>query len=385
MLIPGFTSTGSKRPEALFGSGEYAGLPTTMVRSSGCRLWDREGREYLDFMMALGAVALGYGHPEVNRAAIEAIEAGVVGSLAPEQEEALASDLHRTIPWIERARFLKTGAEAVAAAVRIARSHTRREVVLGCGYHGWLDWCTLNDPAVPSGTRSTLGLIAHNDPDDVRRQVRELDDRLAAIVVEPVIDGPPTIEWLQVLRDESRRVGAVLVFDEIKTGCRIAMGGAAELYGVQPDLVVMGKAVANGFPLAVAGGQEDIMAAAEKTWISSTLATEMTAIAAARATLAVMRKENVPAYLNHTGRSLIDGLAGLATTYPNLIGAVRGVPEMCHLEYRDEATSFAVTRGCARAGILFKRSAYNFVSLAHHATEVERVLGTLDETLRAIG
>jgi glutamate-1-semialdehyde 2,1-aminomutase len=384
-MIPGFTSTGSKRPEALYGPGGYAGLPTTMVRSSGCRLWDSEGREYLDFMMALGAVALGYGHQDVNRAAIEAIDAGIVGSLAPELEEALASDLHRAVPWIERARFLKTGAEAVAAAVRIARAHTRREVVLGCGYHGWLDWCTLNDPAVPGGTRSSFGLVVFNDPDDVRRQVRELDDRLAAIVVEPVIDGPPTAEWLQALRDESRRVGAVLVFDEIKTGCRIAIGGAAELYGVKPDLMVMGKAVANGFPLALVGGQGDIMAAAEKTWISSTLATEMTAIAAARATLAVMRKENVPSCLNHLGRSLMDGLAGLVRTYPNLVDAVRGIPEMCHLEYRDEATSFAVTRGCARAGILFKRSAYNFVSLAHDAADVNRVLGTLDETLRAIG
>jgi glutamate-1-semialdehyde 2,1-aminomutase len=384
-MIPGFTSTGSKRPEALYGPGGHAGLPTTMVRSSGCRLWDSEGREYLDFMMALGAVALGYGHQDVNRAAIEAIDAGIVGSLAPELEEALASDLHRAVPWIERARFLKTGAEAVAAAVRIARAHTRREVVLGCGYHGWLDWCTLNDPAVPGGTRSSFGLVVFNDPDDVRRQVRELDDRLAAIVVEPVIDGPPTAEWLQALRDESRRVGAVLVFDEIKTGCRIAIGGAAELYGVKPDLMVMGKAVANGFPLALVGGQGDIMAAAEKTWISSTLATEMTAIAAARATLAVMRKENVPSCLNHLGRSLMDGLAGLVRTYPNLVDAVRGIPEMCHLEYRDEATSFAVTRGCARAGILFKRSAYNFVSLAHDAADVNRVLGTLDETLRAIG
>ena len=384
MLISGFTSTGSKRPEALFGPGEFAGLPTTMVRSSGCRVWDSEGREYLDFMMALGAVALGYGHREVNRAAIEAIEAGVVGSLAPELEASLAGDLHRAIPWIERVRFLKTGAEAVAAAVRIARAHTQREVVLGCGYHGWLDWCTLNDPAVPGGTRSSLGVIAFNDPDDVRRQVRELDDRLAAIVVEPIIDGPPDIEWLQVLREESRRVGAVLVFDEIKTGCRIAIGGAGEVYGVKPDLVVMGKALANGFPLAVVGGHAGIMAAADKTWISSTLATEMTAIAAARATLTVMERDNVPHRLNHLGRTLMDGLALLATTYPHLVGAVRGVPEMCHLEYRDEATSFAVTRGCGRAGILFKRSAYNFVSLAHDAIDVGSVLGTLDETLRAI-
>ena len=385
MSIPGFTSTGSKRPEALFGPGDYDGLPVMMTRASGCRVWDSEGREYCDFLMALGAVALGYGHPAVNRAATQAIESGVVGPLAPELESILASELHHVIPWLERVRFLKTGAEAVAAAVRIARAYTRREVVLGCGYHGWLDWCTLNDPAVPSGTRSSLGVVAFNDPDDVRRQVRELDDRLAAIVVEPVIDGPPTLEWLRTLKEEGRRVGAVLIFDEIKTGCRIALGGAGEAFGVHPDLTVMGKALANGFPLALVGGRADVMAAAEKTWISSTLATEMPSLAAARATIEVMMKEQVPRHLNHTGHRLMEGLVRLGHDHARAVRAVRGIPEMCHLEFRDEATSFAVARGCAHRGVLFKRSAYNFVSLAHTPADVDRALGVLEETLRALG
>ena len=381
MTIPGFTSTGSKRPEALFGPGDLDGLPVMMTRSSGCRVWDREGREYTDFLMALGAVALGYGHPAVNRAAAGAIEAGVLGPLAPELESLFASELHHAIPWLEQVRFLKTGAEAVAAAVRVARAHTRREVVLGCGYHGWLDWCTLNDPAVPGGTRSSLGVVAFNDPDDVRRQVRDLDDRLAAIVVEPVIDGPPTLEWLRALKDEARRVGAVLIFDEIKTGCRIALGGAAEAFGVHPDLVVMGKALANGYPLALVGGRSDIMAAAEKTWISSTLATEMPSLAAGRATLEVMMKEQVPQRLNRTGHRLMEGLVRVGNDHPSVVRAVRGVPEMCHLEFRDEAISFAVARGCALRGILFKRSAYNFVSFAHTPADVDRALGVLDETI----
>jgi glutamate-1-semialdehyde 2,1-aminomutase len=321
----------------------------------------------------------------VDRAAIEAIEAGVVGPLAPELEALLAEDVHRAVPWIEQVRFLKTGAEAVAAAVRIARAHTGREVVLGCGYHGWLDWCTLNDPAVPGGTRSSFGVVAFNDPDDVRAHVRELDDRLAAIVVEPVIDAPPTLEWLQTLRDESRRVGAVLVFDEIKTGCRIAAGGAAEVFGIHPDLTVLGKALANGFPLALVGGRGDIMEAAGKTWISSTLATETAALAAARATLGIIVKEKVPQQLNHLGRRLMEGLARLAGQHSGVVRAVRGVPEMCHLEFRDEAQSFAVARGCARRGVLFKRSAYNFVSLAHQPTDVDLALGVLDETMREIG
>ena len=384
MHIPGFTSTGSKRPEAFYGPGDLTSLPVSMVRSAGCHVWDNEGREYLDFIMALGAVALGYGHPAVNRAAIEAITAGVVGPLAPEIESQLALEISAAIPWVERVRFLKTGAEAVAAAVRIARAHTGREVVLGCGYHGWLDWCTLNDPAVPGGTRSSLGVLGFNDPEDLRRQVRDLGDRIAAIVVEPVIDGPPTLEWLQGLRDESDRVGAVLVFDEVKTGCRMAVGGAAEKFGVHPGLTVMGKAIANGFPLAFVGGRSDIMSAAGRTWISSTLATEMPALAAARATLDVMIRESVPEQLHRIGSSLIEGLARLADRHTAIVRAVRGIPEMCHLEYRDEGTGFAVARGCARRGILFKRSAYNFVSLSHQPADIERLLGALDETLREL-
>src|SRR5262245_64391524 len=112
-----------------------------MTRASGCRVWDEPGREYVDFVMALGAVALGYGHPAVNRAAETAIAAGVVGPLPPVAEEELAEALARRIPWLERVRFLKTGAEAVAAAVRLARGATGRDQGLGCGYHGWLGWC----------------------------------------------------------------------------------------------------------------------------------------------------------------------------------------------------------------------------------------------------
>lgn len=384
MLIPGFSSTGSKRPEALFGPGEIGDLPVRMSRSHGCTVWDTEGREYLDCLMALGAVALGYGHPAVNQAAIDAIAAGVVGSLAPDIETAFAGEIHQSIPWMERVRFLKTGAEAVAAAVRIARVHTGRELVLGCGYHGWLDWCTLEDSAVPRGTRAAIEVLRYNDLEDVRRLLRLRGATLAAVVIEPVIDGPPSLEWLETLRAETSRAGVVLVFDEVKTGCRLAVGGAAERFGVHPDIMVLGKAIANGFPLAVVGGRSDIMAGAERTWISSTLATEMPALAAARATLGVMIGESVPQRLGQIGGRLHQGLTRLSNQYPGIVPAVRGLPEMCHLEYRDEATSFAVARGSARRGVLFKRSAYNFVSLAHQPGDIDRVLGALEETIREL-
>src|SRR6266571_9201947 len=254
--VPGFTSTASKRPDALFGAagdGPSPPPPERMARAAGCRVWDEAGREYVDYIMALGAVALGYGHPVVNGAAQEAMASGVVGPLAPVLEEELAVALCGAIPWIERVRFLKTGAEAVAAAVRLGRVATGRDRVLGCGYHGWLDWCQ-GAEGVPAATRALYAELPFNDPERTRRLIRDAGDRLAVVVVEPLIVVEPTREWLDVLRTETTRVGAVLVFDEIKTAFRLAVGGAAERYAVRPDLVVLGKALANGFPLAVVGG-----------------------------------------------------------------------------------------------------------------------------------
>ncbi len=381
--VPGFTSTGSKRPDALFGGAtphEDTGLPTRMVRASGCRVWDVQGREYLDYVMALGAVALGYGHPEVNRAAEQAIAAGVAGPLPPVLEEELAEALARSIPWLERVRFLKTGAEAVAAAVRLARVATGRERVLGCGYHGWLDWCQGGD-GVPAATRALYAEVPFNDVEGTRRLIREVGDRLAVVVVEPLVVVEPTREWLETLRAETSRVGAVLVFDEIKTAFRLALGGAAERYGVRPDLVALGKALANGFPLAVVGGRADLMAGAARTWISSTLATESVSLAAAQATLAVMARDDVCGHLHRIGTRLLHGLHRLHRAHAELVTGVGGVAEMCFLHFASDAISRDVARGCAARGLLFKRTAYNFVSLAHDEAAVARTLGVLDEVL----
>ncbi len=386
--VPGFTSTGSKRPAALFGpasEGGEAGVPVRMTRAAGCQVWDAAGREYLDYIMALGAVALGYGHPAVNRAAAEAIANGVVGPLAPVLEEELAEALCRAIPWIEAVRFLKTGAEAVAAAVRLGRVATGRDRVLGCGYHGWLDWCQ-GDGArgVPSAVRGLYAELPFNDVARALAAMRAVGDDLAVVVVEPFIVDEPSREWLLALRAETARVGAVLVFDEIKTAFRLAVGGAAERYGVTPDLVVLGKALANGFPLAAVGGRADLMQGATKTWISSTLATESVALAAARATLEVMLHDRVCAHLHAVGTELWQGLERLLRRHENAVKGLRGVPEMCFFEFSNDGVSQEVAAGCAARGVLFKRTAYNFVSLAHDGAAIARTLVVLDEVLEEV-
>jgi glutamate-1-semialdehyde 2,1-aminomutase len=380
--VAAFTSTGSKRPESLFGTRQED-LPSRMLRASGCQVWDENGRAYTDYLMGLGAVALGYGDAEVTHAAIEAVQNGVVGPLAPVLEEDVAGRISRLMPWVEQLRFHKTGAEAMAAAVRLARVATGRDRIIGCGYHGWLDWCQSAE-GVPGSTRALYAEIPFNDSAAAREMIRGVGNDLAAVVFEPVVLGEPDPEWLGVLRSETERLGALLVIDEIKTVCRLAVGGACERYRIRPDLSVMGKAIANGVPLAVVGGRRKVMAGISRTWISSTLATEFVSLAAARATLDAMVARKVPQHLGHVGSRLLNGLHGLHAEHPDLIVGVAGVPEMCFLQYTDDVVSQAVTAECARAGVLFKRSAYNFVSLAHDAAVIDRTLQVLGEALSAV-
>ena len=379
MTIAGGTSTGSKQPDVLFGRGA-AGVPHSMVRATGCTVYDSEGREYLDFIMGLGAVALGYGNAAVNDAVHAAVNRGTIGPLPPQDETALADELRAVIPCLEEVRFLKTGAEAVAAAVRLARVATAREFVVGCGYHGWLDWCS-NGRGVPGGVRSQFATIPFNDAEQARTAIRSAGDRLACVVIEPVIDGAPSPEWLATLRAETERTGAVLIFDEIKTAFRIAIGGATERWGVEPDLIVLGKAMANGYPLALVGGRAKVMRAVADTWISSTMATEFVSLAAARATIGAIRSENVMGHLEAIGAKLFTGLTRIAQH--DAIGGVQcsGIPQMCYLRYDDDARSQRVAAECARRGLLFKRTAYNFVSLAHDERSVDVALNTLGEVL----
>ncbi len=347
-----------------------------MLRASGCRVWDENGHEYVDFMMALGAVGLGYAHHRVTEAAVQAIRDGAVGSLAPTREYELAERLASVIAGAEASRFLKSGAEAVAAAVRIARVHTGRERVVTCGYHGWLDWCHEAE-GVPQGVSALRRDVPFNDIGALESTLEEFGP-VAALILEPVVDGPPDPAWLDAARRECRRLGTVLIFDEIKTAFRIALGGAAERYGVVPDITVVGKALGNGFPIAAVCGPRTLMDAATRTWISSTLATEYVSLAAALAVIEVFERDNVIDHLENVGQKLMLGLRELAERHPGVCSGVAGVPQMCYLKFLSPESSAVVARAAAKGGILFKRTAYNFVSLAHTDSEIEKLLDALD-------
>lgn len=377
--IPGQTSTGSKRAEALFG-GQPG--PRAMVRSAGCRVWDDTGRSYLDFGMALGAVALGYAHPAVVAAVEDAVRGGGVSTLPPTLEPQVAE---RLLPWVpggEAVRFFKTGAEAVAGAVRLARVVTGREPVVTCGYHGWLDWCQTS-PGVPEADRGLHRAVRFNDTADLDRALDD-GDPPAAVVLEPVVEDPPDPAWLAHARRRTTALGAALVLDEIKTGIRFGLGGAAARYGVLPDAVVLGKALGNGVPIAAVVGGRDLLDAATRTWISSTLATETIGLAAATAVLDVCERSDALAALHAAGRQWLDGCRALAARWPAVVPAVHGVEEFSFLRFANAELSALVASAAAGEGLLVRRGAYNFVSAAHGAEDVTVALERLERVLAEV-
>src|SRR5215216_4527380 len=192
-VLPTGASTGSKRVEALYGSADAVG-PTHFAQAVGCRVTDADGGEYLDCTMALGTVALGYAETNVTRAVVDAIARGNVSGLSSVREVEIAERLCGVIPCADKVQFLKTGAEAMSAAVRIARTYTARDVVIACGYFGWHDWCADETSGVPDGTRQAIRRVPYDDVDALTTAVSDVGSRLAAIVLEPVIERLPSTE-----------------------------------------------------------------------------------------------------------------------------------------------------------------------------------------------
>lgn len=372
-VLPTGASTGSKRATALYGESDAAeDAPTHFVSASGCRVMDVDGGRFLDCTMALGAVALGYAEPSVTQAVITAASEGNVSSLSSWREVELAERLCAFIPCAERVQFLKSGAEAVSAAVRLARTYTSRSRVVGCGYFGWHDWSS-DAPGVPQSTWQLFSHVPFDDMSALERAVEAAGQDLAAIVLEPIVEREPSEMWLLRARELCDASGAVLIFDEVKTGFRVAPGGWQEVSGVTPDLAAFGKAMANGYPLAAVVGREPIMAAARDTWISSTLASESTALAAALAVLDWHDKADICGTLAEVGRDMraavdraimASGIGGVAT---------QGIDPMWLMRWDDPAMESRFLLRALDEGVLFKRGAYNFAAIAHDEDALQEI------------
>ena len=361
-VLPTGASTGSKRAAALHGPDGDG--PTHFASARGAHVMDADGGRWLDCTMALGAVALGYAEPRVTKAVIEAAGEGNVSALSSWREVELAERLCHYIPCAERVQFLKTGAEATAAAVRLARTCTGRNIVVGSGYFGWHDWCA-DARGVPAGVQSDFRKVAFDDIAALERAVTEAGAGLAAIVLEPVVERAPSREWLRRARALSDAAGAVLIFDEIKTGFRVAPGGWQEASGVVPDLASFGKALANGYPLAVVCGKQALMESVRLTWISSTLASESTALAAALAVLDWHDEADICATLAETGREMRESVERAILASGTTGVETAGIDAMWMLRWADPAREARFVSHALGAGVLFKRGAYNFAAIAH--------------------
>ena len=378
-VIPGGASAGSKRAEVLYGPHATGG-PTHFAGARGCRLLTASGDELIDCTMALGAVALGYADEAVTAAVVDAAARGHVAGLSPMQEVELAERLCDVIPCAEQVRFLKTGAEGVAAAVRIARAHTGRDAVIGCGYFGWLDWSS-DARGVPAGARADFERVPFDDAAALEDAARRLGDRLAAVVLEPVIERLPSGSWLETARRLCERSGAVLIFDEVKTGFRLRPGGYQEYAGITPDLAVFGKALANGYPLAAVVGRAEVMRAARSTWISSTLASEGVALAAAGAVLDWHERAEVCEALWRIGDEMKEAVSRAVRASGVRGVTVEGIAPMWLVRFDDERRQSRFLALALEAGVLFKRGAYNFASLAHDDDAVAAVERAASEAM----
>ncbi len=382
-VMPTGASTGSKRIEALYGSSDATG-PTHYIRAVGCHVTDSSGNDYVDCTMALGSVALGYAEPNVTRTVVDAIAAGHVAGLSSVLEVDVAERLCGVIPCADRVQFLKTGAEAIAAAVRIARTYTARDVVVACGYFGWLDWAADDAAGVPEGTRAALRRIAFDNISALEAAVSDAGSSLAAIVIEPVIERLPSVEWITRARELATSAGAVLIFDEIKTGFRLRTGGYQAYADIVPDLAAFGKAMANGYPLSAVVGHRDVMDAARKTWISSTLASEASALAAASAVLAWHDSAEICESLWSIGADMRHGVSS-AIEASGIHGVtVDGIDPMWLLRFDRPEREQRFLELAAEHAVLFKRGAYNYAALAHDEDALRAIEGGASDAFVAL-
>lgn len=394
-VIPWGTQTGAKWPEAYGELKDH--VPYYVARAKGARFWDMDGNEFVDYRASLGPIILGHAHDEVDEAVRRQMEKGVLFSMASPIEFDVASALVDVIPCAERVRFLKTGGDAISACVRLARACTGRDKILTCGYHGWHDAfmavTPVNRRGIPKPIRELSLPFAYNDLKTVQELAEANRGQVAAIVVNPFEGKESAIDFLKGLRELATREGMLLIFDEVRTGFRLDLGGAQGLFGVTPDLASFSKSMANGYPVSAFVGKKEVMGLLEQrkkdeenVMITTTFAGETLSLAACQATLSVLRRPGCYETLRETGRSLMRGLSDLS--------AKHGIPvQVQGLETWFTASLAGKLRDGGTANGLFYRRLLEqgifcigdwSITLSHSVREVEETLHAADRALETV-
>ncbi|HEX4562295.1 MAG TPA: SDR family oxidoreductase [Gemmatimonadales bacterium] len=379
-LIPAGTQTLAKGP----GQHVLGVSPKYLRRGRGSHVWDVDGTRYLDMTMGVGPLVLGYGHPAVDAAIRRQLDDGITFSLMHPLEVQVAEQIRAVVPCAEAVRFSKTGADVTSAAIRLARAFTGRSKVLCCGYHGWHDWfvgTTDRASGITDAVREDTYTFDYNNPESF---LAAMDDDVAAVILEPMVFEEPHQGFLELLRERCTLHGALLVFDEMWTGFRLAVGGAQQHFGVRPDLATFSKAVANGMPLSVLAGRADVMRLFDKeVFFFTTFGGEALSLAAAQVTIDTLVTEDVPSHLAQVGGRIRDGVNALAESI-GLADRVKcqgaGCRSLLTFPGADPLLSKSlVHQELLRRGVLWSGS--HVVSAAHDDDDVDHILGAYAEVL----
>lgn len=388
-LVPGGV-LGARKP-ADFIEGEY---PIFLESGKGCRLTDVDGNEFIDFLCGYGPIILGYREEEVDDAVIRQIkEKGFCFSLTQRYQNELAKKLRDLVPCSELSIFLKTGSDATTAAIRIARAYTGKIKVIRCGYHGWHDWAVEMKGGIPEKLYEDVYEFPYNDLTVLETLMEKHGSETAAIIMTPFGHHlhqrmeEPKPGFLESVKEIAHKYSAVLVFDEVRTGFRLAMGGAQELYGVAPDLVVLGKGMANGYAISVVTGKTDVMmAAAKKLFISSTFFPNSDGYIAALKTIEILERDNILASIWEKGGGFMKRVEGIIGRYDT--GAeLSGVAPMSFVTFRRDASRLQKARRddfytqLIRRGIFFTPHHHGYICYRHTPEDLDVALAAMDEAM----
>ncbi|MBS3942738.1 MAG: aminotransferase class III-fold pyridoxal phosphate-dependent enzyme [Dethiobacter sp.] len=379
---------GIRRPYN-FVEGEY---PIYIERGYGGHIVDVDGNDYIDMLCGYGPIILGYHEPEINQAVMEQMEKGFCFSLVQPVQNELIKRLIRLIPSAEMAILVKTGSDATGVAVRVARGYTGKDKILRCGYHGWHDWCVENPGGVPEAVTNLTVEFPYGDLEALEQALRDHRDQVAAIMITPVghplaqpVSAPPS-GYLEGVRQLADRYAALLIFDEVRTGFRVAMGGAQERYGVTPDLSTFGKAMANGYPISACVGKAEFMRVVEKkVFISSTFFPNSLEMAAAMKCIDLLEREKVIASLWSRGTDFLNRLEQIAAS-SGVPVTVSGIPPMPFLTfdkvdelYKERRTRFYTET--IRRGVFIQPYHHWYIAHRHTDQDLNRVLQAIAEAL----
>jgi glutamate-1-semialdehyde 2,1-aminomutase len=409
-LIPG----GVNSPARAFGG--VGGEPIFFIRGEGAYLDDVDGNRYIDYIGSWGPMILGHGHPRVLAAVHQAVDRGTSFGAPTEAESELAELIIQAVPSIEKVRLVSSGTEATMSAIRLARGFTGREVIVkfAGNYHGHVDSLLVaagsaaatlavpNSPGVTAGTAKDTLILRYNDPQGLADAFKQHGSRIAGVIVEPIVGNMgtvvPTAEFLRGLREETRRAGALLIFDEVITGFRVAYGGAQSLLKMAPDLTTLGKIVGGGLPVGAYGGRAEIMdhiLPAGRVFQAGTLSGNPLATAAGIATLKLLRDELPYERLERLGAQLEAGLAAAAKA-AGVEHSINRVGSMLTLFFNNErvvdwdTASRCNTKRYSRwfwnlieRGVYMPCSQYEamFLSAAHTEADVAATVAAAKESL----